>query len=74
MTKFKEGEVVRSVLKGDEKFPFFKIHRVYPENFPGVKGQMYLAIRLDNGPQNMFDDLKAESSLRHTEYDTAGDE
>lgn len=70
MAKFKEGEIVRSVLKMDEKFPFFQVHKEH--NILGKKE--YLVIPMDNIGNRIFASVRAESSLRHTERDSAGDE
>lgn len=67
MSKFKEGEIVRSVLKGDEKFPFFRVYKPY-------EGGGYLVMPMSNTTQFLYADIRSENALRHTERDFAGDE
>jgi len=78
MAKFREGEVVRSVLKRDEQFPFFTIERVYQgEHFMmgrGKLGSVEYGVIPKNNMNLQFRTFRHESALRHTEFDTAADE
>ena len=78
MAKFREGEVVRSVLKRDEQFPFFTIERVYQgEHFMmgrGKPGSIEYSVFSKNNRDRNFRQFRHESALRHTEFDTAADE